>query len=685
MNRPQSSIKTLFVISIIVLTGILLAVQTAMNVYQFKDGMEAQVKETLEGRAGEIAGKLDQRIMQIAQKTFALSLAVDQMKEYDTDVMYGMADGLVLSDPLVNGSGFWFEKNAYQEDIDYFGPYRYRDTDGSVKLSMDYSNAEYNYPSFGWYQEAMASPGDVAWEGPYLDEVSGVTMLTSAAAISRNGSPVGAVTVDIGITELEEYIRQISIGENGYAFLVGKDGFYLATKDDSKNMKKKITEESDSRLVALGKKITGASSLELVETDVFGEDSYVMISPLTIDNVKLVLVAPKSDYTGPIYHAIYTSIAMAVLVMLILCVAMIFIFNRRVNRPIHYLMNEAGKIAEGDLRSDILVESGDEMGALAQSLQHMSGNLKKVIGSVNDMAHQVSAASEELTASSEQSSQASNQVANSIINIAEGASQQAVEAQNIQDTVSHVTAHAKDIASRTRMVAEDASGARKSIVTGRSAIGDAVAQMEQITASTDSIQASIVKLGESGKKISEIVGMITSIAEQTNLLALNAAIEAARAGEAGRGFAVVADEVRKLAEESNNSSQQIANLVKANSVDMEAAVKASTVGAESVERGIATVQSADEVFQAIVATIDKLVGDINNISEGVQQMAEENENMLQASVTISETSGKNSDEAQSVSAATEEQTASTHEIADASRSLAKLAAGLQEEIKKFKL
>lgn len=685
MKRPEGSIKTLFVISIIVLTGILLAIQTAMNVYQFKDGMETQVRETLAARAGEISGKLDQRIMQIAQKTFALSLGVNQMKQYDTDVMFGMADGLILSDPLVIGSGFWFGKNAYQEGMEYFGPYRYRDADGSVKLTMDYSNAEYNYPSFGWYKEAMGSTGKVVWEGPYLDDVSGTTMLTSAAAIVKNGQPSGAVTVDIGITELEEYIRKITIGANGYAFLVGKDGFYLATKDDGKNMKKKITEESDPRLKALGGKITGAAEMSLEETDVLGEDSYVMIAPLSIDNIKLVLVAPKSDYTGPIDHAIYTSIGMALLVMIILCMAMIFIFNRRVDRPINYLMEEAGKIAEGDLRSVIQVDSADEMGALAQSLQNMSKNLKKVISSVNDMAHQVSAASEELTASSEQSSQASNQVANSIINIAEGASQQAVEAQNIQGTVSGVTEHARVIASQTKNVVEEASGARNNIVEGRTAIGEAVRQMEQITASTDSIQESIVKLGDSGKKISEIVGMITGIAEQTNLLALNAAIEAARAGEAGRGFAVVADEVRKLAEESNNSSQQIAELVKANNVDMEQAIKASTTGAESVKRGISTVQSADEVFQAIVMTIDKLVEDITAISAGIQKMAEDNERMLEASVSISETSNKNSDEAQSVSAATEEQTASTHEIADASRSLANLAAGLQEEIKKFKL
>ena len=685
MKRPESSIKTLFVISIIVLTAILLAVQTALNVYQFKSGMEEQVTETLEARAGEISGKLDQRILQIAQKTAGLALGVTNMNNYDETMMFGMAKGYILSDSLVAGSGFWFEPNAYAADTEYYGPYLYRDTDGSVKLTMDYSNAEYNYVSFDWYKNAMAKPGTVAWTGPYLDEVSNTTMLTSASAVMRNKKAVGNVTVDIGITELEKYVQDIKIGENGYAFLVSAEGYYLAAKDESKNMKAKITEEKEAELAKLGSRIVSAKEIFFTETKSFGEDSYVMTAPLCIDNMKLVLVAPKSDYTGPIDRSIVMSIVMAVLVMLILCIAMIAIFNRRVGGPIRHLMEAAGKIAEGDLRTQIRISSDDEMGNLAHSLEHMVENLKNVIGKVNGMSVQVAAASEELTASSEQSAQAAHQVSESIVSIAEGASTQATEAQNIQQTADEVTMHAKDIAERTQNVMQNASGARSSIISGRTSINEAVLQMQQITKSTDSVEQSIHKLSVGSKKIAEIIDMITSIAEQTNLLALNAAIEAARAGEAGRGFAVVADEVRKLAEESNKSSQQITELVHANQTDMEAAIQASAQGSESVQKGIQTVRSADEVFQSIVGTIDSLVSDIENIASAIRDMAEENENVLRASVTIRDTSGKNSNESQTVSAAMEEQSASMHEIADASRSLAHLAGELQAEMKKFKL
>jgi len=640
----------------------------------------------LQQQATSISGKLDQRIMQVEQKALGLGMAAGQLKSYDLDVLYGLSKGYIHSDKLVLGSGYWFAPNAYQEGQDYFGPYLIREG-SDIKLTMDYSDTSkgYDYQKEKYYLDSMGTPGKVFFMGPYTDSISKLNMMTVSSSFSKNGQAAGVITITMGIDELEKYVEEIKVGQTGYAFLVTSDGYYLANKDDSKNMKVKITEEANAELATIGQQAVKATDVTMTETSAFGEDSYVMIAPLCIDNMKIVLVAPEADYTGPITQAKYTSIIMALVVMVVLCLVLIMIFNRRVGSPISHLMTEAGKIADGDLRGKVHVTANDEMGALGGSLTHMIENLRKVIGHVNDMSQQVAAASEELTASAEQSAQASHMVADSVVSIAEGASEQAVEAGNIQATAEDVTQHAQNIVKETNIVLQNAVAAKDKISGGRQSIQEAVAQMNNITASTDSIQASIEKLDTSSQQIADIVQMITGIAEQTNLLALNAAIEAARAGEAGRGFAVVADEVRKLAESSNQSSQQIAQLVQGNLQDMKLAVEASASGARSVQEGIETVQSADVVFQDIVQVIDDLTEQIKRIAQGIDTMAHENEKMLKASVNIAQTSGKNSDEAQSVSAAGEEQSASMHEISDAARSLAQLASDLQAEMQKFKL
>nr|WP_320145255.1 methyl-accepting chemotaxis protein [uncultured Anaeromusa sp.] len=363
-----------------------------------------------------------------------------------------------------------------------------------------------------------------------------------------------------------------------------------------------------------------------------------------------------------------------------------FFISKVITVPLQRMVAICGELAQGDFRDKPrAVLRKDEIGQLADSLADMRANLRKVLKHVNESSEQVAAASEELTASADQSAHAATSVAISINNVATGAENQLRESDTTAGVVEQMSAGIEQVAATSNQVASQSVKAAQKAKDGNAAIEEAVTQMAHIEESVNNSAQVVTKLGERSKEIGQIVDTISGIAAQTNLLALNAAIEAARAGEQGRGFAVVADEVRKLAEQSQNAAKQISGLISEIQGETDKAVKAMAEGTKEVNVGAKVVNTAGVTFEEISHVVTDVAEQVREISAVMQQLAGSSQQIVLSVREINKLCQDSSGEVQSVSAATEEQTASMEEIASASQSLAQLAQDLQISVSKFRI
>nr|WP_320147195.1 methyl-accepting chemotaxis protein [uncultured Anaeromusa sp.] len=404
-----------------------------------------------------------------------------------------------------------------------------------------------------------------------------------------------------------------------------------------------------------------------------------------VDHIEKEVQVQAAEKKSQLSYDITVTLVLA-LIALGLVSAFAMYISRKISEPVVKVAEGVRQIAAGDLGiADLQVESKDEIGQLAHSVNEMKQHLKELIRGIANSSSQVAAASEQLTAGAEQSAHVVTQVAESINEVAQGAEKQMRAVSETSSAVEHISSGMQQAAAGSAQAAEHSTQAARKAKEGDLAVGRAVTQMASIEKTVNNSAQVVAKLGERSQEIGQIVSVISGIAGQTNLLALNAAIEAARAGEQGRGFAVVADEVRKLAEQSQEAAQRIAELIGEIQGDTDQAVVAMSEGTREVKVGSEVVTAAGQAFAEITELVAHVSEQVQDISQVMQRMSQGSEKIVTSVHTVSNLSEAAMGEAQTVSAATEEQSASMEEIASSSRSLANLAQDLQEAVSRFRL
>jgi methyl-accepting chemotaxis protein len=364
--------------------------------------------------------------------------------------------------------------------------------------------------------------------------------------------------------------------------------------------------------------------------------------------------------------------------------------SQRANMAVALLLSElrtiaahAERIAEGDLSHDL--EPRSENDELRRALAGMTVGLREMVGAMSAAADKVSEVSTRVAGEAAESGRSVSEISRAVNEVAHGAERQVRSVEAVRGLSGEVSRSTQDSAASAQQAADEAGRAQQLAKDGATAVGNATQAMDQVRGASEEVTRTIRALGERSTRIGSMVDTIGGIAEQTNLLALNAAIEAARAGEQGRGFAVVADEVRKLAEESQTAAHSIAELVTEIRAETERAVQVVEDGAARTQDGVATVEAARSSFAAIGEAVEVTSSRVADIAAAIGGIATSSSKMTEDVTDVASVAEESSAAAEQVAASTVETETSTQQIASSAEELAASARELHKLAGRFKL
>ena len=657
-----------------------------LNMATMEQEYNEQTKTAVEQSIRTEAEKINTYMALVQEGAAAIAIAgqnlrhVQQGHEADLgDDVAAMLKASLTRYPEASGCGLWFEPGAFRADQRYYGPYAYWDK-GKIEMTMEYSTPEYDYPRQPWYTQAIPEQWDrskkrqdsVYWSAPYLDETSHKLMITVAGIMhDRQERIVGVSTLDVSLENLRKTVDGIRITPNSRAFAVDcRSGLIAAFPADSALLLQPV-----AKLPFNGAKneltTTAPGSLAQYTLMVSGQPTTVFYS-VSPTGMGLGIAIPDAELFAEARQLAesnrHTAMG-AVGILLVLACVVILVLNRTIISPILSLAAFSRSVAAGNLETPISSAYQSEFSVLRNAMVSMLESLKEKMREADNRtaearvsaknAEQAQHAAEEATRKAESArtegmrdaaqrlsqvvaalTAALGSLAARVDETSEGVETQTHRIAETASAVEELSASVLEIAKNAETTANLSEDSRHAAEQGSQQFATVLQDVSAIHKDFQTACDSVDDLSNKADAIGAIAQTIEDIADQTNLLALNAAIEAARAGEAGRGFAVVADEVRKLAEKTMTATREVG-------------------------------QSIDSIQQAVRGTLGSM-GSTKEVLEKSMQEVNKAESLLGSIVSLAMES---SDQVRAIATASEQQSAATGEINASVSAVSSIAEG----------
>ena len=697
--------------------------------------------EKFEEIATSHANSFDKRMKANLMISNTLASTMENYKSHDREEVSKILKGMLEDNSGILGTYVGYEPDAFDnndssfindpghDDTGRFIPYWNR-LSGTIALDP---LVDYEVEGAGDYYQVPFRTQTTYISEPFMYE--GTLMVSFVNPIISNGNSIGIAGVDVSLDFINNEVNQIDILDSGYGIMISRSGIFLSNPEEEL-----IGDSTIYDWFGSGKKSKLDSMLENIVSENGGhykikdphtnKESILFYHPIETGDFGFLVIAPEDEIMEAVNNLILELTLFGLGAATIILIA-IFVIALTITKPINRINRETGaisksmdfssrfsekgkdeisqmaknlnlmlegvekqikntiifteSIAKGDLTTKPNSNAKGDLARIQSGIDKMQGNLKGLVKDIQKASTDVASISQEMASMTEEMNASTEQVSAAITQISEGAQQQAQNATDTTMALQEMLTSVEEVANSSNLSAETAMRTNEFSKKGRDTVQKTVQKMSEIQAVVLESANTIEDLSKKSTEIVQIVDVITDITDQTTLLALNAAIEAARAGEQGRGFAVVADEVKKLAENSRESAENIAKMIKEIETETQRAVEAMRKGTAAVEEGMSSIQETDTALGEIANMAEDTSGKVQEISAATQLQRAGAEEAVGAMETIASVAEESASSTEESSASTEELTASMEELTARAQDLSEMAISLQESAGRFKL